>query len=120
MPRQLSYEEKILLRKLVGPDVPFISTLEAQMEDCLVESIFENGLKLTPKTNKRINVKQKIIGSGSLYDEDGIPIIIDLFQNEGLISELMIEKADSTPIRRVLDYSEVKALGFGQGITLEQ
>lgn len=120
MVRGLSDQEKALLRRLVGDGAPFLPTLEIQMEACLVQENAEGGLDFKPIADAQIDTDEKVLGSGSLYDADGVPIIFDLLQDGGFISMLLIQKADSSRIKSPMDYQNVKSLGFGQGLTLER
>lgn len=120
MSRDLSDEEKKLLRTLVGERPPFAVEFEKQLEGCLANEVEDGGLELKPVRGNRIKTHDTVLGSGSIYDVDGVPVIFDLLQYDGYIAKLLIEKADSSQIKSVLDYQQVMALGYGRGITLER
>ncbi|MBY3328763.1 hypothetical protein HFO02_35375 [Rhizobium laguerreae] len=120
MPRGLTDDEKQLLKTLVGEGAPFFRDLETQIESCLVEEVPEGGLELKPIDGRRLEVSDTVLGSGSIYDVDDVPIIFDLLQYDGYIAKLLIEKADSSSIKRALNYREIRALGYGRGLSLER
>jgi hypothetical protein len=120
MSRAITDAEIDLLCKLVGDKAPFFTELQSQLANCIVEDVEQGGLDLKPVAGDRINANSTVLGSGSIYDVDDEPVIFDLLQYDGYIAKLLIERADSIPVRSSLDYRMVKALGFGQGITLER
>jgi hypothetical protein len=121
MSRRLTDSEIGLLRKLAGPAFPQLATLEEQSKDSVVSEI-DNGhiLEFQVFSVKPLDVTRTVLGEGSLYDVDGVPIIFTLLQKGGYIWRLDITKADSGRIVRELDYGDVNALGYGRGLSLER
>lgn len=120
MSRKLFETEKHFLRRLVGEGAPFRRAMEAQLEDCIVESHRIDVLEFHPMTSIALDVDRTVLGEGSYYDVDGVPIIISLLQRDGYLWRLDMSRADAGPIKGQIDYDRVRTLGFGQGVSLER
>jgi hypothetical protein len=121
MSRKLSESEKSFLRRLVGDTAPFRQEMEVQMENCTVED--RRGgeiLEFYPLTSAMIDIGSTVLGGGSDYDIDGVPIIISLLQRDGYLWKLDISRADAEPVKGHIDYDRVRSLGFRQGVSLER
>jgi hypothetical protein len=66
-------------------------------------AIFE----LLPSRFNKLNITQRVLGEGSYYDTDGVPVVLTLLQNGGLLWRLDVSRADGKPLKAPLNYDSV-------------
>ena len=120
MSRLLSSDEKELVFRLVGSHFSEIDVIEGQLESSRVSELSEgNILEFEPLVSRKLATTKTVLGEGSVRDLDGVPVILSLLQRDGYLWRLDISRVDGQRIRGPLNYRAVVALGFAQGVSLE-
>ncbi|MGH7137880.1 MAG: DUF6984 family protein [Pirellulales bacterium] len=120
MSRLPSSGEKELVLRLVGSHFSEVDVIEGQLESSRVRELSDgNVLEFEPLASRKLTTTKTVLGEGSVRDLDGVPVIISLLQRDGYLWRLDISRADGQRIRGPLNYQAVVALGFGQGVSLE-
>jgi hypothetical protein len=120
MPRALYDEEQDLVLRLIGPQFPEIETISEQLRECRVEELSDGRiLEFLPLHSRKLETTKRVLGEGSCRDVDGTPIVFTLLQKDGYLWRLDISRVDGQRLRGPINYSSIVALGFSQGLSLE-
>ncbi len=117
--RSLSDDEIAIILKLVGEEFPELQKLRAQLACSRINEIADgNILEFETIFPDKFSGVRTILGEGSIDDLDGIPIILTLLQKDGYLWHLDISRVDSGRIKTNLKPQNLRALGYGKGLTL--
>jgi hypothetical protein len=120
MSRALHGREKELIFRMVGSSFCEIDIVSDQLVNCRITEISDDAiLEFTPSRLNKLKTTQRVLGEGSYYDTDGVPVVLTLLQKGGLLWRLDISRADGKPLRGPLNYESVVTLGFDRGLSLE-
>lgn len=120
MSRLPSSDEKKLVLRLVGSHFSEIDIIEGQLESSRVHELSDgNILEFEPLASRKLTTTKTVLGEGSVRDFDGAPIVLSLLQRDGYLWRLDISRVDGQRIRGPLNLQDLVALGFGQGVSLE-
>ena len=109
--RKLSTHERSIIERLLEEPFPGRDQVRAQISDCLVEPIDEDGsLRVFVRTEVKAPVRRRVPVLGYVEDEDGVPIGVLLHVLKGKVEELEIFKADSSRILGKVDASRLRVL----------
>jgi hypothetical protein len=111
-------EQQIVL-KLVGDEFPEREKLCDQLKNCEVEDLAEgNILNFRVWSSEKFETKTAVLGEGSFYDLDGVPVVLTILQRNGLLWTLDISRADSRAIKAQINPDNIRAFGYRRGLDL--
>lgn len=104
--------ETAWLHRLLTAEFTGRDEIAKQLHELQVRVIDDDGsLELKPTKDAPVaTVKQSIPVEAEGRDEDGVPVYLLLFVENGYIKELEIYKADGSPIRRMPSASEFETM----------
>ena len=111
--RKLTKTEQAILDRLLETQFSGRDEIYEQLKDCLVRTIDEEGsLEFKVDRDVRAPVTRRVPVEARATDEDGVPVLILLHVLEGVISELEIVKMDGSPVRKVLQPSDLREVDW--------
>jgi hypothetical protein len=109
--RKLSPHERSIVDRLLEEHFPGRDQVRAQIDDCLVEPIDENGsLRFLVGRSAKAPVRRRVPVEGYIEDEDDVPIHVLLHVVKGEVEELEIFKGDSSRVLAKVDASRLRVL----------
>jgi hypothetical protein len=118
MSRPLSKIEHEIVLKLVGNEFPQLEKLKRQLSNCNVTDLADGKiLEFEIAFPDKFKISTTLLGEGSIDDIDGVPIVLAVLQKDGCIWRLDIARLDGGHVQRTIKADDIRALGYGNGLT---